>query len=104
MASGPGLSGKVELGIRNHMLGEWSWCGFNHLPYPISQLGLLPTAPWWHQPAAHPLTLPQHSLVAFVDCFEKQVCIPSLPCLYLPNPFVTALVQESGLREVVMNN
>lgn len=37
-------------------------------------------------------------------CSEKQVCVPILPRLSLPNPFITALVQESGLSEVEMNN
>jgi hypothetical protein len=44
------------------------------------------------------------SLVAFMDYFEKQVCMPVFPCLSLSNPYITTLVQESGLREVEMNN
>lgn len=63
-----------------------------------------PNAPWKGQPPAWAVALPPPSLVAFVDCFEKQVCVPILPCLSLPNPFITALVQESGLSEVEMNN
>lgn len=30
--------------------------------------------------------------------------MPVLPCLSLSNPFLTTLVQESGLCEVEMNN
>lgn len=35
---------------------------------------------------------------------ERQVCMSNLPCLSLFNPFLTTLVQESGLCEVEMNN
>ena len=53
---------------------------------------------------APPSALPLPSRVASGDCSEKQVCMPVLPRLSLLNPFITALVQESGLSEVGMNN
>lgn len=34
--------------------------------------------PWWGQLPAWPLALPPPSLVAFVGCSEKQVCMPVL--------------------------
>ena len=43
-------------------------------------------------------------LLASMDSFEKQVCMLVLPRPSLLNPFITALVQESGLSEVGMNN
>lgn len=64
----------------------------------------VPDTPWWGQLPAQLLALPPPSRVASRDCFEKQVCMPVLPRLSPLNPFITALVQESGLSEVGMNN
>lgn len=63
-----------------------------------------PDTPWWGQLPAPPLALPLPSWAASRDFSKKQVCMPVLPRLSPLNPFITALVQESGLSEVGMNN
>ena len=106
---GPGLSGRVVLGVRT---GERAWGSFSssapcttttppttgRVCLLLCQIHLGGSLP------APPSALPLPSRVASGDCSEKQVCMPVLPRLSLLNPFITALVQESGLSEVGMNN
>lgn len=77
-------------------------------PHPSSLAKILslagPNAPVWGQLPVSPVALPPPSLLVLIDCFEKQVCMSVLSCLCLHNPFITVLVQESGLSEVEMNN
>lgn len=101
VALGPGLSRRVG---RPH--GKVSWHPKpQQQSFPIGQESAYGWAKCTLVGSPACLALPPTSLVAFMDCcFEKQVCMPILSHLSLPNPFITALVQESGLSEVEMNN